>query len=573
MQQPSIGWVQLCGLPLLLFLLVRTHAGSPLASMTPTAAGRLPDSTRLALQGRRIQTQQEIQVQIHKRKIHGTMYEKVSSLHTSQRQPPIRWNRSGNKVGVLDPDLGHNLDPSLNRSIHAGPVLSYRDLLQTATHGSDATTHESKGRAPSATSASYHSQLQHPPFTASNFLTVPFWQSVWTWINTTLTTKHINRKPQPTSPTTAPPKHPAQLPNRGSMASGRVLLQNSATASTASRLGSRPGSQLAEGGQLTGGGSGQISRDQGSEYDSYDSEYDSQGDLVPYTYRNFEPPSDIVGGANGSRSGRAAAVAWRRVSIDDSAIGAQMARLLDLLNQAAEVAPRIGSFSNATTAAVGGFEIQRRAASTELQERPDRTDGFYTAGTASVDPDVAAGLSTGFSVSVAEDISIAGAPTINLGAAGSTLVVGNTSTRGPGDAATRALSGGLTLAGDQAVPTLTVSTTGPITTFRGGRRRTGTSSQNAASGEATGQASDIRVASFSLAAVAPSANQSQAQQQLLQQQQQELLRREIPRFATMQQRALAGFPEALRRDWQRKQVETQQQMEERRRKMDERLQQ
>ncbi|EFJ45233.1 hypothetical protein VOLCADRAFT_94418 [Volvox carteri f. nagariensis] len=133
----------------------------------------------------------------------------------------------------------------------------------------------------------------------------------------------------------------------------------------------------------------------------------------------------------------------------------------------------------------------------------------------------------------------AGGPIINLGSAGNTLVAGNVSTPGSGDAGARALSGGLTLAGQQAVPVLTVSVAGPITTFT------------------RGQSSDFRIFSFSLATVSKSANESEAQQQQQLQQQKELLKKELPRLAAMQHQALKGARDALKEDKERKKQEQQ----------------
>lgn len=66
--------------------------------------------------------------------------------------------------------------------------------------------------------------------------------------------------------------------------------------------------------------------------------------------------------------------------------------------------PQLGSIANATTAALGLSTSQRRNTTTALQTNPNRTAGFYTAGTAAVDPTLAAALASGYSASVAKDI-------------------------------------------------------------------------------------------------------------------------------------------------------------------------
>eukprot|EP00198_Chlamydomonas_reinhardtii_P012609 XP_001701946.1 predicted protein [Chlamydomonas reinhardtii] len=232
---------------------------------------------------------------------------------------------------------------------------------------------------------------------------------------------------------------------------------------------------------------------------------DVGGGVVPFAVPYRTGSSSSTGG-NGGRGGglsdTVAAVAARRSEPPEGFFGRLAAQLLGLVNGLAAAVPQLGSIANATTAALGLSTSQRRNTTTALQTNPNRTAGFYTAGTAAVDPTLAAALASGYSASVAKDIVTSGAPTASFGAAGQTIAVGNTSTPGPGDTGARALTGGLTLAGEQAVPTRVTFTIGPVLNVFSGGRRTGASSQNGAAVEGTGQASDMTVISSSLATYA-----------------------------------------------------------------------
>lgn len=66
--------------------------------------------------------------------------------------------------------------------------------------------------------------------------------------------------------------------------------------------------------------------------------------------------------------------------------------------------PKLGSVANATSAAAGGAQAQRRNATTRAQTEPPRTAGFYTSGAVAIDVDAASALSAGFSASVAKNV-------------------------------------------------------------------------------------------------------------------------------------------------------------------------
>ncbi|KAG2489502.1 hypothetical protein HYH03_011954 [Edaphochlamys debaryana] len=228
-----------------------------------------------------------------------------------------------------------------------------------------------------------------------------------------------------------------------------------------------------------------------------DAEYDD-ADAVPYTYREGLNSDTVVPGSAGAGPGGGSRT-----------FGQLAEELRRLINQVAAGVPRLGSVAEVTTAASGASVAQRRDTTVRLQLDPDRTGGFFTGGSAAVDPGAAATLAAGDSASVVKDLQTLGAPTASFGAAGQAVAVGRVEAPGAadGDAGVRSLVGGLSLAGEQAVPTRVTFTTGPVTTIFDGQRRTGSSSQNGASVEGAGQSSDVTVTTASLATYSQSGAQ------------------------------------------------------------------